>query len=707
MGDLMVKLLEEMELTRLPSLPHVLIKLLNACHEDNVCFDTLTEIISNDASLSAKLISVANSAVYGRAGKFTTYKQILLYLGLDSIKSIAITASVQQFFSHYSKEKSRFLKNFWKHTLNTAIVAKSLAKITSYENYEEAYLAGLLHDVGQLVFEDYSKNDYSGLVYSTITSEGLLNSEREKYDITHDAIGAQLLELWGVPEVICEAVKYHHANTSDIHEAHHLVKIINLASKLTASDQSNSGELLDYEYRAFDLSDAVLTDILDKAQEEVNKVAASLGIDIGDSEAADENNEKKQIQLAKAIRNITLTKGSVQPVKVDTAGIGFAAIQKGTMILFGLDKSCLFLYDADKSTLFLEEKNELIKKNILEGVEISRESTSLLAASINSGEIKSSFANDKASNLPVVDKQIISAFNTEGVLCVPLSQAGKCLGVIVVGVSDSQYHKLIKKISLLKMYATEISGCVSSARNRQKLEQDFVSNSQEQIHSKAREIIHEVNNPLAVIRNYLHILGNRFTDNNQVQHDLRIIREEIDRVGGIILKCDKGFSEIGNLDQLYKVDVNEVITSVNDIMKSSLYVSHKVKSKLDLDSGVGLVYANKNSLKQILMNLVKNSVEAMADNKELSIATRDININGKMFVEIEVVDTGPGISEEILKKLYKPVKSTKGKLHSGLGLSIVKNLLDEMGGAITCKSTESGTAFSIHFPLEKKGSHDE
>ena len=120
---------------------------------------------------------------------------------------------------------------------------------------------------------------------------------------------------------------------------------------------------------------------------------------------------------------------------------------------------------------------------------------------------------------------------------------------------------------------------------------------------------------------------------------------------------------------------------MNQIMESSLFATHKVKAHLNLAQNIELISANKNSLKQIFTNLIKNAVEAMDSNKELSIATRNINVNG------------------ILKNIYKPVTSTKGKHHSGLGLSIVKNLLDDLKSTITCKTGESGTTFSIHFPL--------
>ena len=698
MGDIINKILEETELTKLPSLPHVLIKLLNACQQDTACFDTLVEIITKDAALSTKVLSVANSPVYGKSHKLTSLKQILLFLGLDTIKSIAITASVQQFFSRYSKEKSRFLKGFWEHTLYTAIVAKSLAKLTSYNNPEEAYLAGLLHDIGKLIFENYSQQEYSVLVYTDNSSKELLKRESEKYNITHDEVGARFLEIWGVTDVISDAIKYHHAKTSDILEAHHLVKIINLANSITTNNHINKDVLLDYSYHLFDLSDSVLMNILNEAKVEVKKTAISMDIDIGNIQSEENNDEQKQVQLAHEVRNISLTQGSMQLITEDVDGIDFGAIQKSTKILFGLDKSCLFLYDENSNALYLEGTTSQINKNILKGIEIKCDSTSLIATALNSVESKVYFHDDKTVSQPVIDKQIISALKTEGILCVPLIKSGLYIGVIVIGVSHSQYNLLMNKKSLVDMFATEITSRISSVRMGQQSRDDFLTDNKQQMQTKAREIIHEVNNPLAIIRNYLRVLGKRLDETDPAHNELHIISEEIDRVGSIILKCGDDLDYDKNTVKLNEFNLNDLIISINQIMESSLFATHKVKSNLSLAKDIKVVKVNKNYLKQVLTNLIKNSVEAMVDNKKISIATRNINVNGKDFVEIEISDNGPGIPENIFKNIYKPVTSTKGKRHSGIGLSIVKNLLDEMGSTITCKTAETGTTFSIHFP---------
>ena len=700
MGNTTSKLLEEAERTKLPSLPHVLIKLLKVCHKDTTSFDTLVEIIHKDAILLAKVLSVANSPIYAKPDDVSSLKQILMSLGQDMVKSIAITASVQQFFSSYSKEKSRFLKYFWEHTLYTAIVAKSLAKLTSYKDPEEAYQAGLLHDIGELIFENYSKQEYSALVNTNTSVDELLKSEQEKYSVTHDEIGAQLLEIWGLPDVISEAIKYHHASNMDVIEAHQLVKIINLSSYVTANYNLNSDELNNYSKILFDLPETALLEITSNAKAEVKKIAASMEIDIGNIESDQDNSEEKQIELAQEIRNISLTQGAMQLLTEDVDGIDYSAIQKSTMVLFGLDKCCLFLYDEDNNALTLNHTTSQINKNILQGFEVKADSPSLIAETINSGEIKTFFITDSEPHPPVIDKQIISAFKTEGIICVPLIKSGRFIGVIVLGVSQTQYQHLINKTPLMEMYSSEISNRIFAATSGQKIRNNFIENSQQQIKTRAREIIHEVNNPLAVIRNYIKILAGRLKEDDPAQNDLSVISEEIDRVGSIVLKCDEDFTKVGNIRETEKVDVNDLITSMHNVMSSSLYATYNIKSELNMGEDVGVVNMNKDSLKQILTNLIKNAVEAVTDQKEICITTRNVNINGEDYLEIEVADTGPGIPGSILENLYKPVTSTKGKRHSGLGLSIVKNLLDEMGGSITCKTGQSGTTFNIHFSLK-------
>ena len=110
---------------------------------------------------------------------------------------------------------------------------------------------------------------------------------------------------------------------------------------------------------------------------------------------------------------------------------------------------------------------------------------------------------------------------------------------------------------------------------------------------------------------------------------------------------------------------------------------------------------DRNRLKQVLLNLIKNAAEAMAlQGRELTVATSDVTKeNGMHNVKISVSDNGPGIPEAVLARLFRPVTSTKGEGHAGLGLSIVHELITGMGGSITAESNaDSGTCFNILLP---------
>ena len=115
------------------------------------------------------------------------------------------------------------------------------------------------------------------------------------------------------------------------------------------------------------------------------------------------------------------------------------------------------------------------------------------------------------------------------------------------------------------------------------------------------------------------------------------------------------------------------------------------------------VEIDPDTLKQILVNLVKNAIEAMRSAGEVQIVNNGhVNRDGTLFVELRVIDNGPGIPPDILASLFQPVQSTKGTGHQGLGLSIVHGLIKENQGTITCRSSNKGTHFEMLLPVRKR-----
>jgi putative nucleotidyltransferase with HDIG domain len=697
MRDLVIKSLEDPEVNKLPSLPHILIKLLRACRDDEICFDTISEIISNDAALSTKVISVANSPVYGHARHLDSLKHILMFLGLDTIKSIAITASVKQFFSRYSNEKSLFLKHFWKHSLYCATIAKELAKLTNYKYIEEAYIAGLLHDIGKLVLENKADFDYSKSTHNKGQTKELLLLEKQKFNITHDDLGSMLLDKWGINETISDAVRYHHANIDDIQDAHQLVKIINL-SNILASDLTEQQNSIKFEstIKLFDLSESIINKIIKISDAKVHEVARSMDIDIGSSNTAE--NEKKQVQLAQEVRDIALIRGSQLPrQQADDSSI-YIPLQKSLMILFGIQTSLFFAYDKSKEKLTTDRSKTDKQSTLADDLEIDLKSKSIVSKALLEKTITDSFSLNETQSLAVVDQQLVRSLKTEGIVCIPVGKPDTCMAVIVIGLDNHKYKELICNTNLLNIFASDATAILDKLYQQQNCTDKAISDTKLVFKNKASEIIHETNNPLSIIRNYLQILGNRLNEDDPAQDDIKIIKEEIDRVGSIILRCSEDFQGEESLTKSKALDINKTIKDIINICESSLFMTHKIKSTLQLSNNVDIIHVEKDTMKQIITNIIKNAVEAIENDGEITVISRNTNINGKPYVEIEIKDNGPGIPKEVLEKLYSPVKTTKEKGHAGLGLSIIKNLIDGISGYISCRTGKTGTVFNIQIP---------
>jgi signal transduction histidine kinase len=219
----------------------------------------------------------------------------------------------------------------------------------------------------------------------------------------------------------------------------------------------------------------------------------------------------------------------------------------------------------------------------------------------------------------------------------------------------------------------------------------------EEYREASRRVVHEVNNPLSIIKNYLSVLDSKLARQEPVAGELSILNEEIDRVGQLI----------GSLADLKPIesgprptDVGKVVDDVLRLFRSSGFVPAAVEIHAQMHEEASRIEGDADVLKQILVNLVKNAVEALGGTGgRVEILNRGhVNRERQLFLELVVSDNGPGLSREVLSNLFSPVKSTKDGAHHGLGLSIVHSLVKKLGGHIACRSGRTGTAFEILLP---------
>jgi hypothetical protein len=220
---------------------------------------------------------------------------------------------------------------------------------------------------------------------------------------------------------------------------------------------------------------------------------------------------------------------------------------------------------------------------------------------------------------------------------------------------------------------------------------------------RVRRAVHEVANPLTIMRNYVNLLSDRLGADSAVQRDLGIIGDEIERVARIVRGITVTEETGTPATALELASVNSVVSELVRMALGTLFVPNKVNVQIDLNPDVPPLPLQKDLLKQVLFNLAKNAVEAMHDGGHLKFTTRLVDADGQRQVEIEVADTGPGLPAVVVSHLFEPVVSEKGGDHAGLGLTISRGLVERMNGHLSCTSTPQGTHFLIRLPTLQNG----
>ena len=712
------QILQKTDVDKLPSLPHVLLHLLEICHDESLSYSELANILRQDPGLYARVYSVCHrnhcdnsKGTKQQADSSLTIEQTLQQLGINTIKSIAVTATVQQFFSRTSLERTDFLKQHWHHSLYCAIVAESLARLCHYSDPNEAYTTGLLHDIGQLVLETAYPEKYT-ITFAQLSEDEYFHTlEQDEFDTTHQQVGAELLKKHGANSFIYDAVLYHHEHVDQILDAHPLVKIINLANMLTSNYfKEEDQQVFDAASELLGLNKPLILEMLEKSQERLKNIShtleVTLAIDGMDSETAKQHNasdEFKQIQLAEQVRNIALLDGIHQHLsRIETPGENQSAllnvVSQHMGILFGISQCILFLYDATSDRVHaLPADNQPAQ---LADISIPLTSgRSLVTDALLNKQACHSFETDpfdrEKNQLSIIDRQLIGITEQSGIICLPMMMNNTAIGTLILGIDEARYETLWKQLPLLMRFANEIAHTISVNKV---IDKSSAGDHEEtiQLELKIREVLHEVRNPLSIMNNYLGILSYKLESDKPAQEDVQTIKSEIERIGQILNRLTETETPA---DQTSPVDINAIIADLTHIFQSSLFANKNIQISLDLDERLSTLQTNANALKQIYTNLIKNAVEALPANGQIMVYTQDyVNVDGKEHIELSVSDNGPGIEINILPRLFSPVDSTKGDEHAGLGLTIVKNLVNELHGSISCRSSDKGTSFHILLP---------
>jgi len=708
---------EKLRVNELPALPHVLNEILEACQSESAGLDRLANIIRHDGVLTAKLIATANSANYFQNQRVNSIDRALLLIGTEHTKTIAVTAAVQQYLATFNAYQTEYLKTFWTVSLRCALLARTFAKLIHYARPEQAYLTGLLHNIGELALRSNFPSEFKQIDQPQSAEEDTIISRENKIIGTnHCEFGAWLLERWGMEEFAAAAIQYHHDPLPMLLDAHPLVKIIYLASHLGDIDNYSNQTGFAAARQLFGLNNDLTEKVNAQTQHEIFDIAASLQIELAaEAESSElariqQQDEKRHITLGHQVREIGLQNIAREHmnVAVTLTDLG-RAIEESAFLLFGFTAVRLFLIDEEPGVLRYVDFNWLNQEsdddNSLQLEVPLEQARSIMSASILSNKVIASAQwETKNGDLPVIDKHILNLLKTPQMICVPIQKTRqnkseyKHQGLLAFG-SHRPLETSVRFTNMLRVFAYNAGKRFQQANQAINTGNQATTPEEQQL--RLREINHEISNPLTIISNYLEILSDRLAKDNQAHQELSIIREEIKRVGDILVKLGDDKSAGGKTSG---TDVNREIQDIVRLFTASLFLTKEIQCHIDADTNLKPQAIPRSYLKQILINLIKNAVEALVKGGEITISTNHhVNVNGKRYMELTVKDNGPGIDTALIPTLFDSTGSSKGDNHSGLGLSITKSLVDELNGLISCRSTKQGAVFQVLLPARDWG----
>lgn len=213
----------------LPATPVIIATLMNLTSDINTDIDKISRAILADQSLTAKVLKLSNSSFYGRAREVNTLREAIVILGFMTLHSLVIATSTQ---SLYQKTLDDGISDkLWEHALAAAIAARMAAQAVGYPGVEEAFIAGLLHDIGKLVLAQKMPDDYRRVIKQVEASKGrFYEAELAAFGFSHADVGSQLLDKWSFPENLSWAVRNHHQEIIDQQQQKPLSHIINLGN---------------------------------------------------------------------------------------------------------------------------------------------------------------------------------------------------------------------------------------------------------------------------------------------------------------------------------------------------------------------------------------------------------------------------------------------------------------------------------------------
>ncbi|MBE7560735.1 HDOD domain-containing protein [bacterium] len=721
----------------LPTLPAVAIRVIDAaCDEDPASLREIAAIVESDPALASKLLKFANSSMFHFEDVHTVSRAISL-LGTRMVRNLALSVGVFNIFGEDKGEVEGFsVPEFWRHAAASALIAQKLAERLGYGQPEEAFLGGLIHDVGKIAMYHCMPEELARVMRAMADQRrSMISVEQELLGTDHTELGKWVAQKWRLPQRVIDPIWLHHqplagrsrgelctlpffAQFSDV--------IVNLYRIGTSGNDRLVAPMEPY-LRATGLTEAEIDAMVQDTVANLNSLAAMFGLSETTAElylsaVRRANAELGRIgfELDHRLRALEISESTLK-VLCDF----LSATRPEDEINSVLTQAVRAAHQAFKARwvicLAIEPEEEmLLGKRLDAELEVISELRLPIGGDLSLEAVEESGSGRVSllertllsdPNGARMYSEIMRALQSTSLVISPLLSGRRVIGELLLDLGPLSVPARQHLSLLTSMIASALDRCVlyeglsrkaeDLARAGRKVEeaqvQMFHNERLASVGRLAAGAAHEINNPLAVISGKAQMLA-RIEDDAKRQADLRTIVEQTKRISRIINDL-MGFARPPQ-PELKSTDIPEVIRRALSLVQNRISLDN-IQVVQNFSADLPRTVADPHQLEQVFLNLLINAEQAMPKGGKITITAG--RADDPAMIEVSFADTGAGIDPEHLKHIFDPFFTTKeeGK-GTGLGLAICHSIIESHGGRIEVRSRPGqGAVFTIRLPIDQ------
>lgn len=687
------------------SVPRLALKLTRACHLPHTDYDQLCNWLQYDPALLCRYLFVLHTS--GQMKGMSVRER--LQQGDRTLLSRTLLCSPrldEQFPETGLIAAEQWLLQHWLESVQCAFLSRAFARMLALPDADDVFFAGLLYRCGELALFALEKQDYLNRVVNLADGNRQRDQEHRLFQVTAPQISQRILRQLHLPQAYQDAALFHELPMQRVLAAHPVTRAVCVAHQIVSGQVASYAEALRLCRQVLGITGDHCEMLLESALTQAFDVVELLGLPMpsairqrlvppvpDDEEASTLTADLHQLRLERTqIKNILSASLWLQDEANPSALL--QQIQRAAYLLFGSRQVLLFRYDRQHQCL--RGDNPAVAQSFEAAVTIALEHSTLLTDSFRKQTAIASFGRSE-SELSVIDLELMQLCQCQYLVALPLSLAQEKWGCMILAFDSEIHTRFNRWHDPLLFFAQQVYQGLALQDARRRWQQDTAQFEKRLFENRVKRLAHEINNPLSIAQNHLYIVRNQLealpvpaehlaTAVDQIQASSRILQATVERLNG-------------HSSPVSAVNINELIQDVLYVFSSQEDSALKIMTTLD--ERLPTLYIDDNYARQVLINLIKNAMESCDEGNTIHVSTRgQINIQGQRHIAIQIQDDGPGLADTLLDTLFIEQHSDKPGPNHGLGLTIVKDLVEAMGGLIFFQRNDDLlSTFTVYLPV--------